>query len=245
MRKKYNIFYIILLLLFILFILLLINSLNVKYKKLFENMDDDYPPIFVISLQKRQERREHIKNEFENNNIKNWQFFDAYEPTDEEMKKYPNRRKGKVGVTISHRLVWEKCLELNKPVFIFEDDVYFVNFSYDDIKLLNNNKDKWDIAWFGYCYEKKGENIIGNFCKSYRPRCRHSYIITPECAKILLDNIDFKSNGDEQMGSLIKNNKIKSLSLFPATVEQSWQKKDYTFLGSDTDPEKFKKYLKK
>lgn len=54
-------------------------------------MDDDYPQIFVISLQKRQERRDHIKNEFENNNIKNYTILGS----DTDPEKFKNHFKNK------------------------------------------------------------------------------------------------------------------------------------------------------
>ena len=233
-NKKIILFinYILIFLIFItIFFIIFNHTSKYKLKEFFELKE--YPPTFVISLKRKKDRREHITKEFNNNNIKNWEFFDAYEPTEDEMKKYSDLvtrgiKKGKIGVIMSHRLVWEKCIKLNKPIFIFEDDIYFDKFTYNDLFLLYDNKDKWDIAWLGHCYETKKEKIIGNFYNSFRPRCRHAYLITPKGARIMLDNVNFLSNGDEQMGLIIYEKKIKSLSLYPPTVNQAMQKKEHS-----------------
>tara|TARA_B110000858_G_C17802503_1_gene476058 strand:+ start:768 stop:1502 length:735 start_codon:yes stop_codon:yes gene_type:complete len=233
--------------LLILIIVITIYYLSIYLKRNIKETFELNIPKYVISLKKRQERREHIIREFTDKNIKNWQFFDAYEPSAEDMKKYPGKKKGKIGVTTSHILVWEKCIELDKPIFIFEDDIYFDNYRNEDIKILMNNINLWDIAWFGHCYEEsveKTDKIIGNFYKSFKPKCRHAYLLTPKGAQILLDNINFDSNGDEQMGKLIYDNKIKSLSLYPTTIKQSWQMKNTKIFKSDSVVESFINYFK-
>ncbi len=253
MKKKSLINKLNLLLLFIIAIIIIVIIVYLNFIKtnIIEKYEEKNIPIYVISLKKRKDRREHIIKEFNKFNIKNWKFFDAYERTNEEMKKYPGKKKGKIGVTTSHILVWKKCIELNEPIFIFEDDIYLENFNYKDINILLNNKNLWDIVWFGHCFEDgnkkelKRIEILKNFYKSYLPRCRHAYLLSPKGAEILLKNINFETNGDEQMAKLINNNNIKSLSQYPPTVYQSWQKDYEKNFGSDSIIEKFVSFIKK
>ena len=49
---------------------------------------------------------------------------------------YHNRKftHGEIGCTLSHIGVWKKCIELNEPIIVFEDDIEFLpNFNLDDI----------------------------------------------------------------------------------------------------------------
>lgn len=49
---------------------------------------------------------------------------------------YHNRKftHGEIGCTLSHFGVWKKCIELNEPVLVFEDDIEFLpNFNLDDV----------------------------------------------------------------------------------------------------------------
>jgi len=91
--------------------------------------------IFVISLAKSIDRRQHIASQFESMNIP-FTFFDAvngHEGTDPVLKHHDAKKrswlhgkpesKGALGCFGSHYLLWEKCRELNTPVLILEDDI--------------------------------------------------------------------------------------------------------------------------
>lgn len=91
--------------------------------------------IYVISLKKSNERREYIANQFNAQNI-DFIFFDAIDGGDKSnplLKRYnyPKRlwltsgkmpTNGEVGCYASHYSLWEKCVEINKPIIVVEDD---------------------------------------------------------------------------------------------------------------------------
>ena len=90
--------------------------------------------IFVISLKRRQDRREKISELFEKNNLK-FSFYDAIDGrdlivTDEIEELFLNNEFEEWGIikeciygnTLTHLNLLKECSEQNLPYFIFEDD---------------------------------------------------------------------------------------------------------------------------
>ena len=87
--------------------------------------------IFVISLKRSQDRRV----EFDKNNSKyigKYTFYDAIDGktiNSNELngniftKGSKNYSNGAIGCALSHLQLWEKCISLNKPIIVMEDDV--------------------------------------------------------------------------------------------------------------------------
>ena len=105
---------------------------------------------FVISLDRRIDRRKIFMNQkpkFE------YEFFRAFDGKDFEYLlnrtlkgwKDPSRGTpttiGEIGCLLSHYSLWEKCVKLNEPIVIFEDDVelmgYDESISIDASKVFN------------------------------------------------------------------------------------------------------------
>ncbi len=97
--------------------------------------------IFVISLKRSPERRAEIKRQLDALNVE-FEFFDAIdgraEPPHSLFKNYSYFKrlwftsgrmpsKGELGVYASHYLLWEKCLKLNEPIMVLEDDAVIQN----------------------------------------------------------------------------------------------------------------------
>ena len=93
--------------------------------------------IFVINLKSSVERKQHITEQL---NTLNTQFhiFPAVNGRDAEqniLSMYNDKlsqayrckslSKGQLGCYASHYLLWQKCVELNKPIIILEDDIVF------------------------------------------------------------------------------------------------------------------------
>jgi GR25 family glycosyltransferase involved in LPS biosynthesis len=118
--------------------------------------------IFVINLKKSNERR----REFDNNNLKfiKYTYHDAIEGDKiniNELDKHIftkgsiNYSNGAIGCALSHLQLWEKCIELNKPIIIMEDDA-IVNRDFNkQINNLINNllPKKWDIIQLNYNFD--------------------------------------------------------------------------------------------
>ena len=101
--------------------------------------------VYIINLQHRIDRRENITKELKRVGIENYEFFNAIQATEEDLKKWNKNyiknipewfkrtngdenkyRLGSLGCMLSHYKIIEKCLE-NKytNVLILEDDTEF------------------------------------------------------------------------------------------------------------------------
>ncbi len=89
---------------------------------------------YCITLPSCNERRQMVEHILNKNNI-NYTFFlgiDARVDEHELLDKYNHKAflynmgrpavKGEIGCYASHYLLWEKCVQLNEPIIIFEDD---------------------------------------------------------------------------------------------------------------------------
>src|SRR5699024_9633993 len=118
-----------------------------------------YVEIYVISLSESVQRRSNIVQSLKEHNISfNFHIVERLTPSEIEHF-YPKQNTEKtirykdykltnaeIGCFISHIQLWQKCIELDKPIFIFED-----NFKIDvpdfnsTIKLLYKN-----LSYFGF-----------------------------------------------------------------------------------------------
>lgn len=92
--------------------------------------------VFVINLKKSTTRREEIQEEFHSKGV-NFTFFDAIDGRETnhfiyDDYNYPKRlwltsgkppSPGELGCYASHYLLWLKCIELNQPIIVCEDDI--------------------------------------------------------------------------------------------------------------------------
>jgi glycosyl transferase family 25 len=89
----------------------------------------------VITLARSADRQKHMTGEFERAGLPFEFFYGVDGPRGEHLrfKQYDEKRTirffgkamgvGEVGCWASHYLVWQKCVELNEPVLVVEDDV--------------------------------------------------------------------------------------------------------------------------
>ncbi len=125
--------------------------------------------VFVINLKRSVDRNEYISNQFKQLNLK-FEIFEAIDGINNNhylLKKYNDverfRIKGKslrrsqLGCYASHYLLWEKCVTMNQPIIILENDALidfdnFVKFynlvkandlnNYECIRLFQNQHKK-------------------------------------------------------------------------------------------------------
>ncbi len=111
--------------------------------------------IFVINLKISAQRRKHIQNQFNKLPKKiNFEFFEAINGNEnpdfylfkkhnaEKRFKYKGSKTtlGQLGCFASHYLLWEKCVKLNRPIIILEDDI-IINSDFCDVYSFLNSKD--------------------------------------------------------------------------------------------------------
>lgn len=118
--------------------------------------------IFVISLERSTERRD----KFDSNNSKyiKYTYHNAVDgkllninDLNKEIftKGSRNYSNGAVGCALSHLQLWDKCIELNLPIIIMEDDaIVSHNFNSHINNLMNNMvPKKWDIIQLNYNFD--------------------------------------------------------------------------------------------
>ena len=159
----------------------------------------------IISLENAHDRRQHIKQQFESNNI-SYEFFDAINATQIDIvaKKLnisiTNTRLGKneIACFLSHTSIWQLAVENNYPyVCIFEDDVYLG----DNSEFYLNNILEWkpdnthilklEVYNNVIKIDERYKSIKVGDRKLVKLATKHTgcagYVITLEAARILLD----------------------------------------------------------
>ena len=216
---------------------------------LFYPKQEDKLKTFVISLDRRGDRR----RVFEDNNsgklIHGYEYFSA---TDGRELKYEdfksmgydtfkgwkdplnktNLAVGEIATTISHIRIWEKCIELNEPILVLEDDAIITdNFSYDEIfSLLEQGNDMIYLGWL-----EMGQSVAidDKFVIPQYPYWTVGYVVTPGACKVLY-NEHIKQNivPIDEYCSLIQH-KIKTIAYGNNVIEPR-SKND---AGTDGDPQ--------
>lgn len=161
--------------------------------------------IFVVSL-KNSNRREAIQAHLDELGIK-FEFFDAIDGKIENpifdhykgktfSKKGYHLTKGELGCYASHYLLWKKCVELNENIIVLEDDVIIDKKLFFDIlenlhKLTKGFYKLYPGEKTKHCVIDKDTFIHSSIVK-YKSitMMTAGYILTPSCAKMLLDNSD-------------------------------------------------------
>ena len=93
--------------------------------------------------------------------------------------------KGEVGCFLSHWEVWKKCVEMNEPVMVLEDDARITDrFSMEEIEQYLQT---YSFLYLGWKEMKTSVPIDGVVVEPVYPYWTLAYVITPESAKILMN----------------------------------------------------------
>jgi len=98
---------------------------------------------------------------------------------------------GVKGCFYSHYRLWQKCIELDEPIMIFEDDIIIYNdyreIDFEEILILSINYD-WSISdsYKKYLEEKNTLLEPVSYSQRFMPGAS-GYIIKPNAAKKLID----------------------------------------------------------
>ena len=130
-------------------------------------------------------------------------------------KKLLEERRGWIGCALSHIELWQKCVSINKPILIFEDDnIIKTDINYDKhLEIIINNFPK-DFSIVYLVTDNVVNYIPYNdlFVKAKNKNwILSAYFISPTGAKILLDSIiPYKPyyQIDQHINKLTSDNKI-------------------------------------
>lgn len=176
---------------------------------------------FVINLQRRVDRRERFIEE--NNQIQDYVFFDAIDGYTINHKNFYNKgfkinrkwwcplegrplTKGEIGCFLSHWNLWLKCIEIDQPIMILEDDVVFQQ-SYNEEK-IEQLITEYDLLYLSRFEYRKNDvvSINDELEIPAHPYWGSGYVITPDTAKKLIST-DINQNiipVDEYLPIMIK-----------------------------------------
>ena len=161
--------------------------------------------LYVISLKESQDRRQKADTQLKAANVE-YEFFDAvrvhngiegyFEDYDEEQYLINCGRlatDGEIGCYASHLLLWKKCIELNEPIVIMEDD-----FCIEDSFPVAIREVGKLISVYGFIRlqtEFRGKKIkarkITDFTLFYYTKMPHStmcYALSPIVAQAFVDS---------------------------------------------------------
>lgn len=177
----------------------------------------------VISLLRRADR----KAEFQRNNLQNFEYIQAIDGEAnifrhiharpnwlDPFKKRPMQQ-NEVACFLSHIKAWERCVELNEPVIVMEDDA-IINDHWDELKYRELIKE------YPFIYLQRNENEpdqvtpINDFIEypSY-PYNMTAYCLHPFGAKKLLHTVNYNDfiPVDEFLPEVLKKTSLKVVAL--------------------------------
>ena len=154
--------------------------------------------IFIINLIERVDRKKSILNEIDNNNITNYEFFNAIRPSIDEvnkwnsefLKKHVERYKiGCLGCLLSHYNVIKLAIERGyNEILILEDDSKFKRSINELYKIINKFK-KYDMLYLSGSHLGKKTKVSNSIMKVEGTYTTAGYIIKKNVMEYLLKNI--------------------------------------------------------
>jgi GR25 family glycosyltransferase involved in LPS biosynthesis len=97
---------------------------------------------------------------------------------------------GIIGCFYSHFRLWQKCVELNEPIIIWEDDVIltreFIEVDWEDVLVVALGHPKKSPRYLHLLENPEGEPCAIEYKPSSMPGCC-GYAIKPHAAQMLLD----------------------------------------------------------
>lgn len=153
--------------------------------------------------------------------------FSHYNAKKHFYRKGRNLSLGELGCFASHYSLWQKCVELETPIIILEDDVLILDNFRDFYQHANQFIEKYPFIWLHKNYRDNKKMIIDtianlSIAKFYRDYfCAMGYIITPTAAKQLLKYCEeWIYPVDDQMARFYEN-KIENLAIEPPCIDRT------------------------
>lgn len=204
--------------------------------------------VFVISLKRSTERRSRMTKLLDTAGI-DFEFFDAVDGSVESFKHFdrqcPEKTKKRLGYSLtrnelacysSHYSIWEKSVELNKPILVLEDSCALVADFAPHLKLFPKLTEKYSfIKLFAFLKqrEEKIESVsdhldIVTYVK--KGSGAQGYILTPDAAKkFILNASEFIEAVDDYMEKPWRHG-VKTYYFSPDLVSRA---KITSTIGSD------------
>ena len=93
--------------------------------------------------------------------------------------------KGEVGCFLSHWHIWNKCIEMNEPVLVLEDDAILTDeFDMEEIESL-----AYDFVYLGWKEMAESVEINEKLVTPVYPYWGLAYMIRPDAARVLVNDV--------------------------------------------------------
>lgn len=130
---------------------------------------------------------------------------------------------GVKGCFYSHYNLWKKCVDLNEPIIIWEDDIIlyrpYIPIDWVDVLILALGHPTKSVRWMHLLNNPDGEPTAIEYRSPSMPGCC-GYAIKPHAAKILLENYEKTFlPADNAINKTIVNIQIHSYIMGIAKVE--------------------------
>jgi len=156
--------------------------------------------IFIINLEHRTDRKVSMINELCNQNVNNYEFFNAIKPTIQEVYEWNENfchetpredyKIGCLGCLKSHFEVIKLSLERGyKNVLILEDDTQFVR-NFNDIHNEINEIGNYDMFYLAGSHLGTRQEVSNNVMKIVGTYTTGSYLITEKAMEFFVNNIE-------------------------------------------------------
>jgi glycosyl transferase family 25 len=149
-------------------------------------------------------------------------------PVDDEYRA-TSTRPGVMGCFHSHFRLWQRCVEINKPILIFEDDVIFergwIPVEWEDVLLVATGKSVYKDEWYAEkLYTPSGPPGVVPLNRKVMPGAV-GYGLTPQGAKKLTD---FYHNcflpADNSINAAVVNLQCHTYLMGRATIDTDGKK---------------------
>ncbi len=185
-----------------------------------------FDKVYVINLERRQDRLEKISENLNELNI----YFERFEALDYlKIESEPS-----VACALSHRGVIEKAkAEGNKSILVLEDDCYFVDGFIDKFNLLIDSlPEDWDMLYLGSS-ANEGETISGGLRKTIRCLTSHAIGIKDTVYDKLIEINKGTIHVDHAYMSIMSD--LNVYSAYPSLIKQSAGYSDISNLNASYD----------
>ncbi|MCX2961912.1 glycosyltransferase family 25 protein [Rodentibacter caecimuris] len=206
-------------------------------------------PIYVINLEKSTDRKAYMQAQFdslfEHNSKQEIYFFkgiNGKENPNHPLFQHYNEKKrlsvkgypltlNQLGCYASHYSMWKwkKCVELNRPIIILEDDAKFKENFLDVLAFINSDKNIFEFFWLQPDRLKNKRKLVADFGDFSIQQFSKGFIgatgyyLTPKAAKnFLVQSKEWYLTVDVTMDRFFEN-KVPPYAIVPFCLEADYE----------------------
>lgn len=193
---------------------------------------------FICHWEKLKERKKVLLEILKEEKINNYEFITDYDIDEWDIDKIKNKfpkifnlnpkgrklKYSEISLLLKHIKIINEVAEKYDYALVLEDDVILCdNFNEEFLKTFEQLPEDWDLGWVGTCCNLHSKTSNGmRIAKINGSRCTHAYIISKQCAKKILDELEYCNDGaDFYYNYLIEKYQLNNYWFEPALAIQN------------------------